>query len=73
MQGNLTAVTALFLISAPPQANVNGVLIKMSLDEYKKKRDFKKTEAGQNLAIEMGYKKNYNVHLMSNGKKLSLK
>jgi len=35
--------------------------------------DFKKTEPGQNLAIEMGYKKNYNVHLMSNGKKLSLK
>jgi len=35
--------------------------------------DFKKTEAGQNLAIEMGYKKNYNVHLMSNRKKLLLK
>ncbi|OIO81723.1 hypothetical protein AUJ84_00350 [Candidatus Pacearchaeota archaeon CG1_02_32_132] len=35
--------------------------------------DLKKTEAGMNLAIEMGYKKNYNVHLMTNGKNLTLK
>ena len=35
--------------------------------------DFPKLEAGMNLAIEMGYKKNYNVHVLSNGKKLNLK
>ena len=32
-----------------------------------------KTEAGLKLALEMGYKKNYNAHLLSNGKKLVLK
>jgi ribonuclease J len=31
------------------------------------------TQAGMDLAIEMGYKKNYNVHLLSNGKELKLK
>jgi len=35
--------------------------------------DFSKTKSGMDLAIEMGYKKNYNVHLLSNGKKLTLK
>ena len=35
--------------------------------------DLSKTEPGLNLAIEMGYKKNYNAHLLSNGKKLVLK
>ncbi|NCO11805.1 ribonuclease J [Candidatus Pacearchaeota archaeon CG_4_9_14_0_2_um_filter_39_13] len=35
--------------------------------------DWKKTKAGMDLAIEMGYKKNYNVHLMANGKSLVLK
>jgi len=35
--------------------------------------DFKKTKAGFDLAVEMGYKKNYNVHLMSNARKLTLK
>ena len=35
--------------------------------------DFSKTKFGLDLAIEMGYKKNYNAHLLSNGKKLKLK
>jgi len=35
--------------------------------------DFSKTRAGFELAIEMGYKKNYNAHLLSNGKKIVLK
>ncbi len=35
--------------------------------------DHKKTEAGMNLAIEMGYKKDYNVHLMSNATEVELK
>jgi len=35
--------------------------------------DLKKTKAGMDLAIEMGYKKDYNVHLMSNGKSVILK
>ena len=35
--------------------------------------DYSKTKAGFDLAVEMGYKKNYNVHLLSNGKKLNLK
>jgi len=35
--------------------------------------DLPKLEAGMNLAIEMGYKKNYNVHVLPNGKKLKLK
>jgi ribonuclease J len=35
--------------------------------------DFSKTQAGMNLAIDMGYKKNYNVHLLSNSKVLNLK
>jgi ribonuclease J len=35
--------------------------------------DFSKTQAGMNLAIEMGYKKDYNVHLLSNSKVLNLK
>lgn len=35
--------------------------------------DLKKTQAGASLAIEMGYKKDYNVHLLSNGKELILK
>jgi len=34
--------------------------------------DLSKTEAGLNLAVEMGYKKNYNTFLLSNGKKLRL-
>lgn len=35
--------------------------------------DFSKTKPGMDLALEMGYKKNYNVHLMANGKSLILK
>jgi ribonuclease J len=35
--------------------------------------DFSKTKPGLDLAIEMGYKKNYNAHLLSNGKELILK
>jgi ribonuclease J len=35
--------------------------------------DFKKTSAGEDLAVEMGYKKNKTVHLMKNGKNLILK
>lgn len=35
--------------------------------------DLSKTKAGFELAIEMGYKKNYNTHLLSNGRKLVLK
>ena len=35
--------------------------------------DFSKTKAGLDLAKEMGYKKNYNVHLLSNGKAITLK
>jgi len=35
--------------------------------------DFSKTEPGLNLSIEMGYKKNYNAHLLSNGQELILK
>lgn len=35
--------------------------------------DWKKTKAGLDLAVEMGYKKDYNVHLMANGKSLTLK
>ena len=35
--------------------------------------DKTKTKAGLDLAVEMGYKKNYNAHLLSNGKKLTLK
>jgi len=35
--------------------------------------DLKKLTAGAELAQEMGYKLNYNVHLMSNGKSLLLK
>ena len=35
--------------------------------------DLIKLEAGFDLALEMGYKKNYNAHLLSNGKKLRLK
>jgi ribonuclease J len=34
--------------------------------------DLRKTEAGEKLAIEMGYRKNKTVHLMSNGKSLTL-
>ncbi|PXY71304.1 ribonuclease J [Candidatus Parvarchaeota archaeon] len=35
--------------------------------------DLPKLKAGLDLAVEMGYKKNYNVHILSNGKKLTLK
>lgn len=35
--------------------------------------DWKKTKAGLDLAVEMGYKKDYNAHLMSNGKSIFLK
>lgn len=35
--------------------------------------DFSFTKAGMALAVDMGYKKNYNVHLLSNGKALNLK
>lgn len=35
--------------------------------------DIVKLKAGLDLAIEMGYKKNYNAHLVSNGKKLVFK
>ena len=35
--------------------------------------DLSKTTAGMNLAVEMGYKKDYNVHLLSNGKHINLK
>ncbi len=35
--------------------------------------EFEKRKAGEDLAIEMGYKKNYNVHMLGNGKKLVLK
>jgi len=35
--------------------------------------DWKKTRAGMELALEMGYKKNYNAHFMVNGKSLTLK
>ena len=35
--------------------------------------DKSKTQAGLDLAVEMGYKNKYNVHLLSNGKKLNLK
>jgi ribonuclease J len=35
--------------------------------------DSTKLTAGQDLAVEMGYKKNYNVHVLSNGKHLKLK
>lgn len=35
--------------------------------------DEAKTKAGLNLAVEMGYKKNYNAHLLFNGRKLKLK
>jgi len=35
--------------------------------------DFPKLKAGLDLAVEMGYKKNYNVHIMENGKNLVLK
>ena len=35
--------------------------------------DHTKLQAGFDLALEMGYKKNYNVHLLSNGEKLVLK
>jgi len=34
--------------------------------------DFSKTKAGIELALEMGYKKNYTAHLMSNGRKIEL-
>ncbi|MSS74310.1 MBL fold metallo-hydrolase [Candidatus Pacearchaeota archaeon] len=34
--------------------------------------DHSKTSAGMALAEEMGYKKNYNVHLLSNGKKITI-
>lgn len=34
--------------------------------------DFSKTVAGLHLATEMGYKKDYNVHLLSNGKSVVL-
>jgi ribonuclease J len=35
--------------------------------------DQSKTKAGFDLAVEMGYKKNYNAHLLSNERKLVLK
>ncbi len=35
--------------------------------------DHSKTMFGQSLAVEMGYKKDYNVHLLSNGKAIMLK
>jgi ribonuclease J len=35
--------------------------------------DLPKLQAGLNLAMEMGYKKNSNVHILSNGKNLTLK
>ncbi|MCH7568561.1 MAG: MBL fold metallo-hydrolase [Nanoarchaeota archaeon] len=35
--------------------------------------DFPKLQAGMDLAMEMGYKKNYNTHLLSNGKMIRLK
>jgi ribonuclease J len=35
--------------------------------------DFSKTKAGLELALEMGYKKNYNAHLLSNAKSIELK
>ncbi len=35
--------------------------------------DFSKTKAGFDLAVEMGYKKGYNAHLLDNGKELKLK
>ncbi len=35
--------------------------------------DLSKRKAGYELALEMGYKKNYNVHLMSNGDNLLIK
>jgi ribonuclease J len=35
--------------------------------------DISKTQAGMDLAIEMGYKKNYNVHLLANSKGITLK
>ncbi len=35
--------------------------------------DLSKRKAGFELALEMGYKKNYNVHLMSNGDNLFIK
>ncbi len=34
--------------------------------------DLSKTTAGLNLAVEMGYKKDYNVHLLSNGRHINL-
>ncbi|MDP4039427.1 MAG: MBL fold metallo-hydrolase RNA specificity domain-containing protein [Candidatus Pacearchaeota archaeon] len=35
--------------------------------------DFSKTSAGVNLAVEMGYKKDYNVHLLSDANSLILR
>jgi ribonuclease J len=35
--------------------------------------DFSKTKAGRDLAVEMGYKNGYNVHVLSNGKSVNLR
>ena len=35
--------------------------------------EHEKLQAGFDLALEMGYKKDYNTHLLSNGRKLVLK
>ena len=35
--------------------------------------DLSKTTAGLSLAMEVGYKKDYNAHLLSNGKHVILK
>lgn len=50
-------------------------LIKLTNPEYfiPSHGDASKTKAGLDLAIEMGYKKDYNTHLLSNGKKLMFK
>jgi mRNA degradation ribonuclease J1/J2 len=35
--------------------------------------DLPKLEAGINLAVEMGYRKDYNAHILFNGREVTLK